>query len=198
MVEGSAPHTSSLPGKGCSTLPLHTLLSSPLLSTVLLPGLPSPLPPQKDSQFQVSYWRVLPSHQQGALEIRLPSSPESLTPPSSGSFFSLRILPFNLSSPALSTSHPSGPFQELSSSPQGPSCPCQDSHLPGPFFSLQNLILGFLLASAGTFISLRFSSAFPGLSPPASPLQRSPLLSQSPSSPGAWLFETPAPAAPPV
>lgn len=88
MVEGSAPHTSSLPGKGCSTLPLHTLLSSPLLSTVLLPGLPSPLPPQKDSQFQVSYWRVLPSHQQGALEIRLPSSPESLTPPSSGSFFS--------------------------------------------------------------------------------------------------------------
>lgn len=72
------------PCLGRAVLPFLSTPYSPLLSTVLLPGLPSPLPPQNDSQFQVSHWRVLPSHQQGALEIHLPSSPESLTPPALG------------------------------------------------------------------------------------------------------------------
>lgn len=56
-----------------------------------------------------------------------------------------------------------------------PPCLCWDIHLPT-----------FLLCLPGALTS--------SLSSPA----LSSLLSQSPSSPGAWLFETPAPAAPPV
>lgn len=187
------------PCQGRAVLPFLSTPYSPLLSSpqfYFLASLPLFLHKRTLNSRSLIGESYLLTNRELLKSVSLPH-PSPSRPPALG-LSSLRILPFNLSSPALSTSRPSGPFQELSSSPQGPSCPCQDSHLPGPFFSLQNLILGFLLASAGTFISLRFSSAFPGLSPPASPLQRSPLLSQSPSSPGAWLFETPAPAAPPV
>lgn len=59
---GSASHTSCMPGKGCSALPLHTFLSYP--HTLLLSRdfyfLTFLLLPQEDYQFLVSFQRGLP------------------------------------------------------------------------------------------------------------------------------------------
>lgn len=131
LAGAPAFHTSCLPGKGSSALPLHTLLSSPhslLLSRDFYFLTSPPLFLRKRTlQFLVSFWKVLPlTNRELISRMNCLSLPlRSLSLSSSGSFLSPGILPFNLSSPlSRCSSHlPVPPILPGFSSPQGPSSP---------------------------------------------------------------------------
>lgn len=204
MAGASASYTSCLPGKGCSTLPLHTFLSSP--HSLLFSGnfyfvtsIPS------SSTRELFNFGLFPASL--TLSPIGSSSPEpslspflaspALGPSLQGSSASTSSVPFRdahplgLSLPGLTPS-PSCPFQD-SLFPRVPPFPC--GHTSRRLQSLLGLSppgpsCPFLPCSTGTLLCP------PGRSPPAS--VSSPVLSSHPSSLGAWLFHTPAPAAPPV
>lgn len=208
LAGASASHTSCLPGKGCSALPLHTFLSSP--HSLLFSGdfYFTTSPPfflhKRTLQFRsLSGKSYALTNRELIISTMNHLSPfltkvsilqpwvlllsrDPLLQPLLSHFWMLISwdCPFRdshsqsfLSLPGLS--FPQGPSSPLLGlSLLGPSSPFRDSHLRVPPAPSSPPLLG------------HSSWALTSVS--------SPVLSSHPSSLGAWLFETPAPVAPPV